>query len=59
MNAKVSVFVIGIESIIYLWLYNLHDCTLLSKSMDRFLYDNDLRHEMVKNFRQTKVIHIC
>ena len=59
MNAKVSVFVIGIESIIYLWLYNLHDCTLLSKSMDWFLYDNDLRHEMVKNFRQAKVIHIC
>ena len=27
MNAKVSVFVICVEAIIYLLLYNLHDCT--------------------------------
>ena len=27
MNAKVSVFVICFEAIIYLLLYNLHDCT--------------------------------
>ena len=27
MNAKISVFVICIEAIIYLPLYNLHDCT--------------------------------
>ena len=27
MNAKLSVFVIGVEVIIYLLLYNLHDCT--------------------------------
>ena len=27
MNAKMSVFVICVESIIYLSLYNLHDCT--------------------------------
>ena len=26
MNAKISVFAICIESIIYLWLHNLHDC---------------------------------
>ena len=28
MNAKISVFVIWVEAIIYLLLYNLHDCTL-------------------------------
>ena len=28
MNAKISVFVIGVEAIIYLLLYNLHDCTI-------------------------------
>ena len=28
MNAKVSVFVICVEAIIYLLLYNLHDYTL-------------------------------
>ena len=27
MNAKISVFVICVEVIIYLLLYNLHDCT--------------------------------
>ena len=27
MNAKISVFVYCVEAIIYLLLYNLHDCT--------------------------------
>ena len=27
MNAKISVFVVCVEAIIYLLLYNLHDCT--------------------------------
>ena len=27
MNAKLSVFVICVEAIVYLLLYNLHDCT--------------------------------
>ena len=27
MNAKISVFVIGVEAIIYLLLYNFHDRT--------------------------------
>ena len=26
MNAKISVFVICVEAIMYLLLYNLHDC---------------------------------
>ena len=31
MNAKISVFVICVEPIIYLLLYNLHDCTFNHK----------------------------
>ena len=27
MNAKISVLIIFVEAIIYLLLYNLHDCT--------------------------------
>ena len=27
MNAKISVFAISVEAMIYLLLYNLHDCT--------------------------------
>ena len=30
MNVKMSVFVICIEAITYLLLYNLHDCTFKS-----------------------------
>ena len=30
MNAKISVFFICVEAIIYLLLYNLHDCTFNS-----------------------------
>ena len=29
MNAKTSVFVICVAAIIYLLLYNLHDCTFM------------------------------
>ena len=28
MNAKISVFVVCVEAVIYLLLYNLHGCTL-------------------------------
>ena len=31
MNAKISVFVIYVETIIHLLLYNLHDCTFKNK----------------------------
>ena len=31
MNAKISVFVICVEAIIYLLLYDLYDCTFNSK----------------------------
>ena len=35
MNAKISVFVICIEAIIYLLLYTLHDC-IFNTMADRF-----------------------
>ena len=42
MNAKISVFVIRVETIIYLLLYNLHGCTFkytlwskLAKSVEK------------------------
>ena len=31
MNAKISVFVICVEAIMYALLYNLHDCTFKEK----------------------------
>ena len=37
MNAKMSTFVIYVEAIIYLLLYDLHDCTFKdSKRFKRF-----------------------
>ena len=33
MNAQISVFVIHVEAIIYLLLYNLHDCTFNKKTL--------------------------
>ena len=33
MNAKISVFFICVEVIIYLLLYNLHDCTFESETV--------------------------
>ena len=32
LNAKISVIVFCVEAIIYLLLYNLHDCTFKSKT---------------------------
>ena len=32
MNAKILMFVIFVEGIIYLLLYDLHDCTLKKKT---------------------------
>ena len=34
MNAKISVFVNCVEAIIYLLLYNLHDCTFKLNKQD-------------------------
>ena len=35
MNAKISLFVICVEAIIYLLLYNFHDCTTF-KEHDKY-----------------------
>ena len=45
INAKISVFVICVEAIIYLLLYNLHDCTF--KGIDEKLPKNRL---LIANF---------
>ena len=37
MDAKISVFVICVEAIIYLLLYNLHDCTFNMKQKQKQL----------------------
>ena len=34
MNAKISVFAIGVEAIIYLSLHNLHDCNVKVRILD-------------------------
>ena len=38
MNAKISMFVVSVEAIIYFLLYNLYDCTF-KICMGRFLKD--------------------
>ena len=38
MNVKISLFIICVEVIIYLLLYNLHDCTF--KSHSKFSFEN-------------------
>ena len=40
MNAKISVFIICVEAIIYLLLFNLHDCTFkFSYRQERKLWE--------------------
>ena len=36
MNAKISVFVIWVEAIMYLLLFNLHDCTFNFRKQNLF-----------------------
>ena len=38
MNAKISVFVICVEAIIYFLSYNLHDCTFKNAKLFRVLF---------------------
>ena len=37
MNAKTSVFVLCVEVIIYLLLYNLHDCTFKGRDAENYI----------------------
>ena len=45
LNAEISVFAICDEAIIYLWLYNLHDCTFnaLLKNFDLACFQNSFQ----------------
>ena len=45
-NAKTSMFVICVEVIIYLLLYNLYDCTF-QISIDLNFYSNNLLHSLI------------
>ena len=47
MNAKMSLFVICVEAIIYLLLYNLHDCTFNNHVSNTF---SSSRKTQTKNF---------
>ena len=42
MNAETSVFVICIEAITYLLLYNLHDCTPKSQCFEKQFFTGAL-----------------
>ena len=42
MNAKTSVFVIYVEAIIYVLLYNLHGCTFKGKQFVEYNHPMDL-----------------
>ena len=56
MNAKISVFVICVEAIIYLLLYNLHDCTFKGSSTER-LYQ-ELGLESLQNRQWFKKLSV-
>ena len=53
MNAKISVFVICVETIIYLLLHNLHDCTF-KKTMK--IIDAESGSKVSNNY--SLVIHV-
>ena len=47
MNSKISVFVIYVEAIIHLLLYNLHDCTFKLLGDGSFIRErNNLKHQI-------------
>ena len=47
INAKISLFVICVEAIIYLLLYNLHDCTFSSLSHELFCISLLIFHKLL------------
>ena len=65
MNAKISVFVICVEGIIYFLLYNLHDCTFKNVFLKDFGMFRSSRPEVfyksiLRNFSKfTGVRHRC
>ena len=53
MNAKVSAFVICVEAIIYLLLYNLHDCTFNARwQIDGNCSSKECKDILMNYFRQ-------
>ena len=51
MNAKISVFVICVEAIIYLLLYNLHDCTFKIKRINiHFFSKENMAFSILKKY---------
>ena len=46
MNAEISVFVTCVETIIYLSLYNLHDCTFKVNYAINRLYEKTFRSDL-------------
>ena len=68
MDWKLSVFVICVEAIVYLLLYNLHDCTfkseikiipcqfrILNPKSFRVIYPKYLRNVYLKRHRNNKI----
>ena len=56
MNAKISVFVICVEGIIYLTLCSLHDCTF--KQCNLFVRGYYCqKHAELKNYKQRNVLY--
>ena len=58
VNAKISVFAICVEAIIYLLLYDLHDCTINCKIYDVTTLVNEQHGVIILNSMQTTTIHI-
>ena len=58
MNAKIFVFVICVEAIIYLLLYNLHDCTFNPEILKAIITRARLRTCSLKK-RTDENIQLC
>ena len=60
MNMKISVFVTCVEAIIYLLLYNLHDCTLKKDNEQNIIWNYfDPFLKCLKCFSSSLAFRIC
>ena len=50
MNAKISVFIICLEAIIYLLLYNLQDCTFKFEIKVKFEFEFKVAVKVIFSF---------
>ena len=53
MNTKIFVFVICVKAIIYLLLYNLHDCTFNKDIKNKRKLEDNHGHNITWAFHQT------